>query len=260
MRLPTSDLFIPLSLDDSFNCERETLDERLRLRADDAFGQQSFRGIPFALGAPNEANAILLDGDEARVAAGDRRATYIVFAHIVEDRTLTLTPDFKGFQDSEHREGATPGNDLGDLVAEYQLHYADGSSASVPIRRRFAIQQAHIEWGASAFAAVPHQQDTVSGSSAEAFALGRAPGTRYGYGETRHSSGRDAASEHIWLYALPNPQPEKLIREIRLVGKDERALIYGISTTQVDSAPVASARETQAGADLARRRSLQRDR
>ena len=238
MSAPPSDLFIPLPLDENFNCERETLDNRLRLRADDAFGQQAFRGIPFALGAPAQTNAILLDGDEVRITAGDRRATYIVFAHIVEDRTLTLTPDLKDCQGPQHHEGATPGNNLGDLVAEYQLCYADGSSASVPIRRRFAIQQAHVEWGASAFAAVPHQQAGVRGSTAEAFALGRAPATRYGDGETRHSSGRDAAPEHIWLYALPNPEPEKAIREIRLVAKDERALIYGISITQVEAHPL----------------------
>ena len=238
MPAPPSDLFTPLPLDKAYNCDRATLGESLKLREDGAYGDCAYRGIPFAFGAPNEANAILLDNDEVSIAAGDRQATYIVFVHIVEDRALTLTPDLKDFQGPQHHEGATPGNDLGDLVAEYQLHYADGSSASVPIRRRFAIQQAHIDWGASAFAAVPHQQHRVRGSTAEAFALGRTPATRYGDGETRHSSGRDAHAEHIWLYALPNPQPEKVIREIRLVAKDERALIYGISTTQVEAHPL----------------------
>ncbi|MCY3781613.1 MAG: CehA/McbA family metallohydrolase [Chloroflexi bacterium] len=238
MPAPASDLFIPLPLDNGYNCDRETLDESLKLRGDDAYGDCAYRGIPFEFGAAGQPNAILLDGGEVSVAAGDRRATYVVFAHIVEDRALTLTPDLKDFQGPQHHEGATPGNDLGDLVAEYQLHYADGSVAALPIRRRFAIQQARIDWGASAFAAVPHQQDRVRGSTAEAFALGRKPETDYGYGETRHSSGRDAAAEHIWLYALPNPQPDKAIRQIRLVGKDERALIYGISTTQVEAHPL----------------------
>ena len=210
----------------------------MRLRDGETFGSQSFRGIPFELGVANQPNAILLNGNDVKVAAGGQRATYFVFAHIVEDRALELTPDFAGFQGPQHHAGATPGNDLGDLVAEYQLHYADGSSADVPIRRRFAIQQARIDWGASAFAAAPHQQDNVAGSTAEAFALGRKPAEPYGYGETRHSSGRDAYGEHVWLYALPNPQPEKPVREIRLVGKGERALVFGISATQVEAHPL----------------------
>ncbi len=238
MRLPPSDLFTPLSLDSVFNCERQTLDERLRLHDDAAFGQQTFRGIPFDLGAADQPNAILLDDAGVSIAAGNRQATYIVVAHIVEDRALTLPADLKGFQGPQHREGATPGNDLGDLVAEYQLHYADGEVAAIPVRRRFAIQQARIEWGASAFAAVPHQQDTVSASSSESRALGRMPERGYGNGETRHSSGRDRRRDNIWLYALPNPQPDKAIREIRLAPKDERSLVYGISTTQVEAHPL----------------------
>ena len=83
-----------------------------------------------------------------------------------------------------------------------------------------------------------HQSDTARGSTAEAFALGRKPAEPYGYGETRHSSGRDNNEEHIWLYALPNPQPDKSVREIRLIGKGERALVFGISATQVEAHPL----------------------
>ena len=221
MRLPSSDLFFPLSLDDCFNCERQTLDERLKLRHDDAFGQQSFRGIPFDLGSADQPNAILLDDAEVSIAAGNRQATYIVVAHIVEDRALTLPPDLKGFQGPQHREGATPGNDLGDLVAEYQLHYADGEVAAIPIRRRFAIQQPRVEWGASAFAAVPHQQDTVTASIAEAGALGRMPETSYGNGETRHGSGRDRRpGQSFGSTPYLTLSPTKPIREIRLVPKE----------------------------------------
>ena len=240
MRIPPSDLFTPLPLESAFNCERATVDERLRLREDDHFGSRAYRGIPFALGQPNQANAILLENNDVRIATGDLQATYILIAHIVEDRSLELPADLNDYRGAQHPAGATPGNDLGDLVAEYQLHYADGESMAQPILRRFAIQQPRVEWGASAFAAVPHQQDTVVSSVSEALALGRKPETGYGNGESRHGSGRDTDwdCEHIWLYALPNPQPDKPISEIRLVGKDERALIYGISTTLVKEHPL----------------------
>ena len=164
--------------------------------------------------------------------------SYIVFAHIVEDRTLQLPADLADYEGNQHRTGDLPGNDLGDLVAEYQLEYADGSRASVPIYRRFAIQQAHIGWGASAFAAVTHQQDTVVSSVSESLSLGKMPAAGYGWGETRHGSGRDAHAEHIWLYALPNPEPGKTIAALRCLPKNERALIYGISTTQLVEHPL----------------------
>ncbi len=238
MPAPASDNFTPLPLSNHFNCVRDMLDESLRLRADDAFGQQSFRGIPFELGAADQANAILLDGNEVSVAAGDRRASYFIFAHIVEERAETLPGDINDGNGGLHAQAAKPGNALGDLVAEYRLIYSDGATATIPIRRRFAIQQARIDWGASAFAAVPHQRDSVRGSTAEAFALEHKPASGYGHGETRHTSGRDAYDEHIWLYALPNPQPENAVREVRLIGKNERALIFGISATQLQAHPL----------------------
>ncbi len=238
MPLPASDLFSPIPLDDSFNCERETLDARLSLRQDAAFGSQAFRGIPFALGARGRANAILLDGNAVSVSGGDRLATFLIFAHIVEEREQPLPAELQAAYARMPPQTGAPGNDLGDLVAEYQLLYADGSSATIPIRRRFAIQQARIDWGASAFSALPHQQDSVVGTVAEALRAGIMPSWGYGRGETRHQSGRDGNGEHIWLYALPNPQPQKALRELLLLGKSERALIYGISSTQVAAHPL----------------------
>ncbi len=238
MIAPPSDLFTPIPLDEAFNCERATLDARLKLAEDTHYGARSFRGIPFVFGAAGQANAVLLDGGEVSIALGELRATYLVFAHIVEDRPLALPSDLADFRGRQHQAGATPGNDLGDLVAEYTLRYADGSSGVVKIRRRFTIQQPHVEWGASAFAAVPHLRDKVAPGVTDAIILGRKPRTTYGRGETRHGSGRDHAEEIIWLYALPNPEPDKIISEIRLVGKGERALVYGLSATQIEAHPL----------------------
>ena len=82
------------------------------------------------------------------------------------------------------------------------------ASAAIPVRRRFAIQQARVYWGASAFAAAPHTQDTSYRAARQRILNWETSLTdTYGRGETRHGSGRDAASEHIWLYALPNPEP-----------------------------------------------------
>lgn len=238
MPAPASDLFTPINLDDSFNCDRATLDERLARREDDAFGARNFRGLPFAFGAAGQANAILLDGGEVRISTDSLKASYLIFAHIVEDRRPELPSDLAEVDAIQPWERTMAANELGDLVAEYALRYEDGSTAKLPIRRRFAIQQARVYWGASAFAAVPHTRDTVVRSASENIELGRMPADTYGRGETRHGSGRDAADEHIWLYALPNPEPDKAISEIHLGSKGERALIYGLSATQIEAHPL----------------------
>ena len=238
MSAPPSDLFTIIPLDAAFNCDRSTLDERLTLREDDAYGSRCYRGIPFAFGRAGAANAILLDGGEVRIATGDLQARYLVFAHVVEDRLPDLPDELSEVDAIQPWERIMAANELGDLVAEYALHYEDGTTAVFPIRRRFAIQQARVIWGASAFAAVPHLADPVVRSASENIDLGHLPTEAYGQGETRHGSGRDAADEQIWLYALPNPEPGKTISEIRLSGKGERALIYGISATQVEAHPL----------------------
>lgn len=235
MQIPASQLFKPISLSSAYNRDRAALDEPLRVELPEAFGAQSLRGIPFQFGESAGHNVILLDGDEIRIPVAEMRATYIVFAHSVEDKPQPLSADLAG---ASHASKALTGNELGDLVAEYQLEYADGSRESMPIRRRFAIQQARIGWGASPFAATPHRDDAVVRTVSEALSLGRMPAMGYGHGETRHGSGRDAGAQHIWLYALPNPHPEKTISAIRCLTKDERALIFGISATQLSEHPL----------------------
>ena len=238
MEIPASDQFSALPLASAFNRDRSALDESLRLQLPDEFGRQICRGIPFEFGAADQANVILLDADEVRIPVDKLQATYLVFAHIAEDKPQERAPDLTDVELAAQFPSALTGNELGGLVAEYQLEYVDGGVESIPIRRRFAIQQARIGWGASPFAAAPHQKDTIVSTVSESLSLGRMPAAGYGRGETRHSSGRDAYSEHIWLYALPNPFPERAIAAIRCLPKDERALIYGISATRVSEHPL----------------------
>ena len=238
MRIPPSPHFTPLSLAGSFNCQRESLDDRLRLAHVAAFGSQVFRGLPFEFGDAGQPNGILLDGETVNIPAGGIHATYVIFAHAVEDKPIQLTPDLADYRGEKHPPGTLTGNELGDLAAEYALEYTDGASAAVPIHRRFAIQQARIGWGASAFAALPHQEDIVRPTVTESWRLGRMPVADYGHGETRHGSGRDLAWEIFWLYAMPNPHPDKAIAQISLHPRGERVLIYGITPTLLSDHPL----------------------
>ena len=249
VRIPPSPHFTPLSLSEAFNADRARLDGGLAPRregvpdwsVEQGFGEQVFHGIPFALGESARPNVVLLDAasnpDGVRVDLTPFRATYLVFLHAVEDRAEPAPPGFTPI-------GPTPlsarndGNELGGHVAEYVLLYEDGGERGTPILRRFAIQQRHITWGASPFAAIPALGPAVFTSATEDFLLERVATRPYGNTETRHESRRAVETENLWLYALPNPEPERPIRAIVLRGGEERAVIYGISATSLADHPL----------------------
>src|SRR5690606_8518861 len=117
--------------------------------------------------------------------------------------------------------------------------YADGSRETTPILRRFAIQQRHMGWGASPFLAVPALKAGVSPTVSEQIQNGRMPTVPYGTGETRHASGRERArGDHLWIYALPNPHPERPLRRLLLKPQQERALIFAITATNLTEHPL----------------------
>ena len=168
MNIPPSGHFTPVSLTKNFNVDRTQFEGFFgeHDHNENAFGNQSVLGIPFELGDANELNGILLDRDAnelngilldrdaVQVNLGGVKATYVLFLHVVEDRV------------SHYQEGladfATDGNELGDQVSDYVLEYADGETEAVTVLRRFAIQQTHIGWSASAFAAMPASRWIVS--------------------------------------------------------------------------------------------------
>ena len=91
-----------------------------------ALGRQTFRGLPFLIGAE--------DG-----AAGDR--CYISFGDSNEGVTVPINETAQRVVVA-HRlleTKVTTGGPLGIEVAEYVFHYADGGEERVAIRERFEI-------------------------------------------------------------------------------------------------------------------------
>lgn len=232
MKLPSSPHFTPVPLTHAYNVDSQTLTGALQSPTDATLvtGTKQYHGIPFMCGGSNEPNVILLDQSPITLELGDQKATYVLFLHIVEDRITNYQADLADF--------AIDGNELGHLVADYTLEYADGSKVTTPILRRFAIQQSHIQWGASAFAAVPALKAGVFSTVTEEIRLGRTPTGDYGRGETRHVAGRERSAERLWLYALPNPHPETPIRRLICAPQTERSLIFAITLTNVTSHPL----------------------
>ena len=242
MNIPPSDHFVPVNLNNTFNASQSQLPHSLQSALTVLAEDQAFRGIPFAFGPADGPNVILLENEPVTIQSAGFVASYLLFVHAVEDRQPHLPADLADFDGANVAAGTINGDDLGDLVSEYQLHYADSTTAAAKINRRFAIQQPTVDWGASPFAAVPLSGPHAFGSVSEAHILGKVAGSTYGWGETRAVSGRDAAllssGRHLWLYALPNPQPEKTITQLTLVPKEERSVIYAISHTTLAEHPL----------------------
>src|SRR5690606_29561621 len=131
------------------------------------------------------------------------------------------------------------GNELVTRVADYGLEYADGSRETSPILRRFAIQQRDMSWGVRPFFTLPAFKAVVTPNVIEHIQNARMPTVPYGTGETRHASGRERArGDHLWIYALPNPHPERPLRRLLLKPQQERALIFAITATNLTEHPL----------------------
>ena len=230
MNIPPSDHFVPVSLAGHYNVDRGQLDGFWGEELGAMYGRQSVLGVPFELGAAGESNGVLLDRDAVQVAMGGTLATYLLFLHAVENRVTCYQEGLADF--------SVDGNELGDHVSDYAIHYADGERETTRILRRFAIQQPHISWGASAFTAMPAAKPVVVMGATDEHGLGRRPASAYGRAETRHTSGRERGRAKLWVHALPNPHPHKPIQEVVLTPKTERSVVLGIARTQVAEHPL----------------------
>src|SRR6266566_7935413 len=229
--------FRPISLATFFNRRRSELGAALRPpTGDDAFGERAIRGIPFWFGAADDKNVLVLDSDTLRIDLPAQAATYCLFVHAVADAPTNYL--------DELADSAVDGNAIGGLVSEYSLEYTDGSRAVVPIIRRFAIQQGRIGVGASAFAAVPARDDRVVRTVSEDMAVTGFSTHGYFDGLLRHESGRDAAmrvafpAEMLWIYALPNPHPDRTLAALELRPCDEVSAVYAATLTTVSEHPL----------------------
>ncbi|MHC1950435.1 CehA/McbA family metallohydrolase [Bradyrhizobium sp. UFLA06-06] len=233
-----------MDLKPHFNARRRELDERLGRRPGDTdwidtlSGPQTFRGIPFLFGGEAGPDVLVLRPGDAPVviALSPTAASYVLFVHMVADHH-PVKPE--GFDEIGPVTGWADGNRLGDRVSTYSLRYADGSETEVPVLRRFAIQQKHIAWSASPFGAMPLRAPSVHSSIDEDFALGRAAGVSFMIGEERSQSGRMREDgENLWVYALPNPNPDKELTSLALRAEQESSLVYAVSTTRLTEHPL----------------------
>ncbi len=222
----------------AFNARRSELPEVLR--TPNAFlghrGLQVIRGMPFLFGDASEPDVLLLDDEPVSIDVGVT-ARYVLFVHVVED---IPTRYLERFADTN-----VDGYELGQTVAQYDLELESGSVHRRSVVRRFAIQQARYTWGSAPFACVPAAHDLVFPSPEEARVLRRDEATAPldALEEARTLSAIEAGLHPphdglLWLYALPNPDPEVAIRRVTLTPGTQRAAVYAITVTDLAEHPL----------------------
>ena len=178
-------------------------------------GSRSLRGIPFLLGpqGAQEKRYVVLgkSGSPGTVAQLElpvaKPASFVCLAQ---------------FCDRDPNEEPAPGSDvaenLGQTLAEAVMVFEDGSEHRHPIRRRFEVSSASVQWGRLCFAAVPHRPEVPLG-------LTDALSNAQEWGDLQLAV-RDAnyAGQIVWLAAIPNPTPERPLKQLRLEAAGETPL------------------------------------
>ena len=165
-------------------------------------GEQVFWGIPFVLGA-GQATGSWIQLKDAAVSipvSANEPITFVVLAHFCDASFDPARPE------------VAPGivTRPGEKLADYALVYSDDSEHAQPIRRRFEINEV-IEWGQLPFAARVHTKDTALDLN------GPYPRQQWGrYQVGLASRMRAPGGGTLWIYALPNPYPERTLRQVRL--------------------------------------------
>ncbi len=231
-------LFAPVDLGPYYNAAPAAVARRWHPQAAEIYatapgGEQRFWGIPFTLapgtgergGAGGAAGWLLAGqaGDEPHQVtilldqpAGEMRGAspaYLVFVHLCGRPWDEQAPSpAGGLPLSVTQAGA--------CVAEYVLVYEDGSERRQPIRWRFEINGGQPVWGQRAFAARPDQIDAPVDF--------RGPYPRNAWG--RFQTSVRASHGHYWVYALPNPHPDRPLRAVRIEPTGEADVVIAALT------------------------------
>lgn len=194
-------------------------------------GHMIYMGIPFTNGATSpeaSPNMLLLKDEEAVLpfAAGTayRQIVLLHAADFPED-----VPDPDGIY--RPMRGNPP---LGELVAEYELRYADGTVQSFPIKRRFQIGELdRPSFGEYCFEASPHWKPHAIGSSTEDVRRGRQPEVGWGHSQWRTRSDHYLGPPFYWLHVLESSRPEAEWAELAMLPRGGTAFIFAASATHL---------------------------
>jgi hypothetical protein len=202
-----SDVYRPFDLSAYCNAGIEMIGED----QEPPVGNQVFHGLPFRIGDGGKA-FIAFDGSRSSVTIPIEATAYsVIVAHRLVGSQLMA------------------GQPIGEEVATYVFHLADGTEHRVPIRERFEIADLG-NWGQLPFLARPDQknglQDRWSG-----------PWSSAGFRQTEVTQGVPRA---YYLWTWRNPSPDVAIDSIEIVpGGPARFVIAALTLGMTAEEPFA---------------------
>jgi len=181
--------------------------------------------VPFNLLGDSEPNWLVLERTDRVVVPIEGIARHLVFAWFCDP-----LPRSRATRGEELlAESAALGQELGAVT----LRFADGDTASRPIRRRIEIAPPRVEWGMLPAAARTHLGDRVIPDA------GPYPREKWG----RYQIGNDQEAyrdrSNLWLWVLENPRPDSQLRAIELEATSGLMAIAGITLSTANSDPLA---------------------
>jgi hypothetical protein len=183
--------------------------------AADIAGRRSLRGIPFLLGPPG--------AEQKRYVVLGKRGSPGTTARL--ELPVAKTASFvclAQFCDQDENEEPAPGADvaenLGQRLAELVMVFEDGTEHRHPIRRRFEVTSSSVIWGRLCFAAVPHRKDVPLEPTAPLTNARNWGDHQLGVQDSNY------AGQIVWLTAIPNPFPDRPLKQLRLEAADENPL------------------------------------
>ncbi|CDX53600.1 conserved hypothetical protein [Mesorhizobium plurifarium] len=238
---PASPKFWPLTFDGSCSFEELSsypgISKEMAKAAQFAHSGSSVAwGIPFEIERP-----IALTKDPLALNIAPTKAHWFVFLHTSDIRPLAA--DQHGSFSPMRGEGP-----LGEHAADYILVYEDGTEERVPIRRRHQLGSFRHRWGEMCTEAVtavkPRPLATLSSSQPKSFEYSDRYGSKQGWEEREWGIRQtqvfveEGIAWDNYLWALENPQPEKVVQSLRFEPISGSLVISGISAGNTRAMPL----------------------
>ena len=184
------------------------------LPASPPIGAQTFHGLPFLIGDKQTTGQKCFLGfgqgrslysEPVTIPVG-REARYVIFAHALLETELWR------------------GGPLGEVIATYVFHFADGKRIAAPIRERFEIGNIPLPWGQFPFLSVPDRKDYLEDRYQGAWDYA-------GFRQTEVTKGVPLG---YYLWPWRNPHPDQEIESIEVIPVGRKFVLAGITLGHLD--------------------------
>lgn len=176
-------------------------------------GENSWWGVPFLVGHGKKVAILPKQGAHTAALDVNEKARWVIIAHC---------SDLSHTQRSQYYGVVEPGQ----VLAEYAMHYADGTCVTVSVRRRFEISDYWFGWGQVPFGCWCHREHLPE--------HGCVPD--WGMRQTHVKEGTYGLEAYWWLFPWENPHPEKKIVQLEFSATGRATLAIGGVTLGSDAA------------------------